>query len=274
MSNNESIDLAAYLARIGLDGTSTLCPTLDTLRSVLMAHACSIPFENLDVLLKRPMRLDQPSLRRKLVVQRRGGYCFEQNTLLLEVLQAMGFQARGLSARVRFAASRDETPSRTHLFCEVTLDGERWIADVGVGGLTPTAPIRIDTETPQETPHDTRRVQRDRDTGHWFHQIHLPDGWRDVCEFTGEEMPMIDRQVAHWWTSTSPESKFRQSIMGAIAQPDGSRRILSTRQFTIRNHGQEIEKIHIQSSGQLLTILSEQFGLDFDCDTLFGVDGL
>ena len=274
MHTLETLDLAAYLDRIGLGDTNGLRPTLETLRRLQMAHACSIPFENLDVLLGCPMGLDLRSLQDKLVARRRGGYCFEQNALMLLVLRTLGYQARGLSARVRFAATRDMTPPRTHLFCEVTLDGERWIMDAGVGGLTPTAPIRIDTPDPQETPHDTRRVVRDPGTGHLFHQMLLAEGWKDVYEFTGEEMPSIDQQVGHWWTSTSPESKFRQSIMAAMARPDGSRRTLSTREFTIRDHDREIESRRIRSSAELLSILDDQFGLVLPEDTRFGIDGL
>lgn len=274
MSTTQAPDLGAYFSRIGIADGAGLRPTLDTLRRIQMAHACSIPFENLDVLLGLPMGLELPALESKLLHQHRGGYCFEQNTLLLAVLQSLGFRARGLSARVRFAATRDMTPPRTHLFCEVILDGQRWIADAGVGGLTPTAPIRIDTKQPQETPHDTRRVQLDPDTGHWFHQVLIDDGWRDVYEFTGEEMPMIDRQVAHWWTSTSPQSKFSQSIMAAVASPDGLRATLSDRQFTRRAHGEEIERIEIGSSQQLLAVLAEHFGLVLPEGTRFGIDGL
>lgn len=270
----DPINIAAYLQRIGYDGPANTRPNLETLKRIQLNHACTIPFENLDVLLCKPISLDPQSIERKLVNTKRGGYCFEQNGFMIHVLQTLGYQVEPISARVRFASPRDFTPPRTHLFAKVTLDHIPWLVDVGVGGLTPTAPFRMDTHEPQHTPHDTRRVVRDEQRAVWFHQVKLGDDWNDVCEFTGEHMPMIDRQVANWWTSTHPESKFRQSIMAAIASPDGSRHTLATRQYTHRRDGEVLESINIESSQQLMSILKERFGIELPMDTLFGIDGL
>ena len=127
------IDLDAYFARTGYRGTRS--PTLDTLHAIARAHVQSIPFENLDVLLDRPIDLEPDALMQKLVHDRRGGYCFEHNTLLLEVLTALGFHARPISARVRYQRPREYTPARTHLLVRVELD-ESWLADVGVGAMS------------------------------------------------------------------------------------------------------------------------------------------
>jgi N-hydroxyarylamine O-acetyltransferase len=94
------IDLDAYFERIGYDGERA--PTLATLRAIHARHATMIPFENLSPLLRQPVRLDLASLQDKLLHQGRGGYCFEQNLLLRAVLLALGFQVRGLAARVRW----------------------------------------------------------------------------------------------------------------------------------------------------------------------------
>src|SRR4051812_18295608 len=92
------VDIDAYLRRIGYEGGCA--PTLDTLRAVILRHTESIPFENLDPLLGRPVDLDAPALERKLVSEGRGGYCFEHNVLLRHVLEGLGFPVVGLSARV------------------------------------------------------------------------------------------------------------------------------------------------------------------------------
>src|SRR5262245_29979880 len=136
------MDLNTYLARIRYSGPRE--PTLDTLRGVVLAHATAIPFENLDVLLGRGVSLADADVERKLVRDGRGGYCFEQNSLLLRALSALGFSATPLSARVRLQAPRDFVPPRTHLFVRVVIGGVPWLADVGVGGLSPTAPVRLD----------------------------------------------------------------------------------------------------------------------------------
>jgi N-hydroxyarylamine O-acetyltransferase len=132
-------ELEAYLARIGYLGPRA--PTLEVLRALTAAHAQAIPFENLDVLLGRRIALDVDALFDKLVRQRRGGYCFEQNGLFLHVLATLGFDVRPLSARVRLDRPRSDTPPRTHMFLRVELGNESWLTDVGVGGLSLTAPL-------------------------------------------------------------------------------------------------------------------------------------
>jgi len=272
-----AVELDFYLARIGYDGPKDVLPTLQTLRAVQWCHACSIPFENLDVLLHGEIQIDAHGVFRKLVVGQRGGYCFEQNCLLLEVLEAIGFEVVGLSGRV--GADRMVVPPRTHLFGKVMLDGVGWLVDVGVGGFTPTCPLRMDIEDAQETPHDTRRIVFDDGASDgtgiplWYHQVLIGDQWRDVYRFTGELMSGIDREVGNWWTSTNQESKFAQSIMAAIASPDGSRHTLATNSYTHRLRGEVVEEEVIDSRLRLLEILDERFGIQLPKGTQFGIGG-
>src|SRR3982750_4635329 len=116
------MNLAAYFERIGYRGPDR--PDLALLSALTDAHTRSIPFENLDVLLGRPISLAREALFQKLVVDRRGGYCFEQNGLFLEVLRELGFQVTPISARVRLQHPRDYIPPRTHVFLRVELGGE------------------------------------------------------------------------------------------------------------------------------------------------------
>jgi N-hydroxyarylamine O-acetyltransferase len=95
MSGDDKLDLDGYFDRIGYAGPTAA--TLATLQGVQAAHATAIAFENLDPLLGRPVSLKLPTLARKLVDQRRGGYCFEQNTLLQAVLRQLGFSVSGLA---------------------------------------------------------------------------------------------------------------------------------------------------------------------------------
>ena len=124
------IDVDAYLDRIGDTGDRT--PTPEVLERLHFHHVTRIPFENLDIHLGRPIRLDLASLQSKLVWSRRGGYCFEQNTLFAAVLEELGFHVTRLSGRVRLRTQR-ATP-RTHMFLNVTLKQTTWLADVGFGG--------------------------------------------------------------------------------------------------------------------------------------------
>ena len=215
------------------------------------------------MLLGRPPALDPATLQQKLVRDRRGGYCFEQNGLLLLVPGALGFRVAPLSARMRLQRPRDFIPPRTHLFLRVEVGGESWLVDSGVGGLSLTGAIRLHHEGAQATPHEPRRIVRAGAL--WFHQALLGGEWLDVCVFTLEEMPLIDREVANWWTSTNPESKFRQNLLVARAAPHGVRHALLNREFTLRNADGRSEKRLLESPAELLAVLAEYFGLHFPC---------
>jgi N-hydroxyarylamine O-acetyltransferase len=263
------IDLDAYFARIGYRGPRT--PTLETLHALSAAHVQTIPFENLDILLGRPIDLDPSALERKLVHDRRGGYCFEQNSLFLDVLTQLGFDAHPLSARVRYQRPRDFTPARTHLLVRVELD-EPWLADVGVGGLSLTSALRLVETSPQTTPHDTRRLIREN--GLLYHQVLLGDTWHDVYELTLEEMPQIDRIVANWYTSTHPASHFRSRLTVARALPDGGRLTIVNRELTTRRRDGSADYQTLTSPDELLAVLAERFGLHFPAGTRFSCDAL
>jgi len=262
----DTVDLDAYFARIAYNGSRA--PTLSTLNGIVAAHAQRIPFENLDVLLGRPIALDLPSIQNKLVRAGRGGYCFEQNGLLLNALDAMGFKVTPLSARVRIQRPRDYLPPRTHLFVRVDLDDVVWLADVGVGGLSLTAPIRLDFDGAQATPHEPRRIVREG--GRWFHQAQLGSEWADVCEFTMEEMPPIDRELANWFTSAHPQSHFRGRLMVARAGASGERLTLLNAAFTIRAANGTPQTRTLASEEERLAVLAEHFGLQLPEGTRFG----
>jgi N-hydroxyarylamine O-acetyltransferase len=264
-----SLDLDAYFTRIGYAGPRA--PTLATLHAIAAAHVQSIPFENLDVLLGRGISLDPAVVFQKLVHDRRGGYCFEQNSLLLHVLEALGFRAAPLSARVRWQRPRDFTPPRTHLFLRVEIDGESWLVDAGVGGLSLTGAIRLAEDLEQPTPHDTRRLVREG--ARLFHQVRLGAEWADVCDFTLEEMPPIDRELANWFTSTHPQSHVRTRLLVARAAPAGMRLTLLNHEFTVRHGDGRVETRALQTPAELLAVLAEHFGLHFPPDTRFGPPG-
>ena len=250
-------DLDAYFARIGYAGPRT--PTRAVLDELMARHTRAIPFENVDVLLGRGVSLAPEAVEAKLVGARRGGYCFEQNSFFLAVLRTLGFRATPLSGRVRLYAPREVVPPRTHLFLKVELDGEEWIADVGFGGLSLSSSIRYREAIEQETRHEPRRLVRE--DGRWFHQVRSGDGWMDGYEFTGEEMPPIDRELANWWTSAHPESRFRQNLMVNLAGPAGTRLNLTNREFTRRRGAEVLETTQLRSHDELVALLGDVFGI-------------
>jgi N-hydroxyarylamine O-acetyltransferase len=140
-------DLDLYLSRIGYDGPTK--PDLATLSGLLAAHMNAIPFENIDVLLGRPIRLDLESLQKKIVADRRGGYCFEQATLFLAALPALGFEATPRTARVILVLKAGASP-RGRMYIVVRLPEGEFVADPGLGGMGCRTPIPLDGTPAQE----------------------------------------------------------------------------------------------------------------------------
>jgi len=262
------VNLDSYFERIGYGGAGGV--SLASLRALVESHSLSVPFENLDVIRGLGVRLDLPSIEQKLVRDRRGGYCFEQNALFASVLSELGFRVTPLAARVRWQVPAQVSMPLTHMALRVDLGGEPWLADVGFGGLTPTAPLRLDIQDPQPTPHETFRVLRDGEV--YLLQAQVADGWGDVYRFTLEEQHPIDYEVANWFTSTHPSSRFVQNLVVSRAGREGKRSALFNRELVVRK-GALAEKQIIETPDQLLEVLGTHFGLRFPAGTRFGAAG-
>ena len=154
---SSKFQLDNYLNRIGHRGA--IRPDLPTLSAIHAAHVNAIPFEDIDPLLRRPVNLDLASLQEKLVDSRRGGYCFEQNSLFRAALEAIGFQVTGLGARVRWMSPPNgPLGPRTHMLLKVELADGPYLADVGFGGCLLDAPLQLKPEIEQLTVMGTYRL--------------------------------------------------------------------------------------------------------------------
>jgi N-hydroxyarylamine O-acetyltransferase len=211
------IDVDAYFARIGYDGPRT--PTLETLAGIHFRHPQAIPFENLDPLLKRPVGLTAPALESKLVRARRGGWCFEQNLLLSDVLQSIGFQVTGLAARVMWNVAEGVVRARSHMLLKIDgLEGGPHIADVGFGGLTLTGPVRLIPEVEQPTPHEMFRLTS-RGSNYVLHAS-VRSEWQALYTFDLQPQLLVDYEVSNWHLATHPESPFVNNLMAARVTPE------------------------------------------------------
>lgn len=261
--NDVTIDLYQYFQRIGYKGCAT--SDLITLRSIVMAHATSIPFECLDPLAGLAVSIDLDAIFEKLVSRRRGGYCFEQNALLATALRQIGFDVEELSARVWYNTPQEAIPPRTHVFLAVTVDDTRWLADCGLGGSTPSGLMELDRiGIDQALLGETRRIIHieGRLVPAFMHQVRHSDVWSDIYEFTGEAMPKSDQAMANWWTSGHPDSKFRKNLIVAILNRDGTRCTLVNKEFIHRCSAEILEHIEISNREQLDELLRERFGLE------------
>jgi N-hydroxyarylamine O-acetyltransferase len=256
-----SLDLNAYLARIGYTGS--LSSTPEVLTAIHLAHASSVPFENLDILLGRPIRIDLDSIQAKIVRARRGGYCFEQNTLLAAVLERLGFSVTRLAARVRVHDKR--ITARTHMLLRVETDGGSWLADVGFGTGGTLVPIRLVAGS--ESRHGAWRHRIVHDATLWVLQELRPDGWRDLYAFTLEPQYPIDFELANHYTSTHPNSRFTQTLVAQRMGPQG-RSLLVNRNLTVELNG-TVDTRTVRDDDELLNVLKQNFGLDFPTGTRF-----
>jgi N-hydroxyarylamine O-acetyltransferase len=207
-------DLDGYLARIGLSGRPSLA-------QVHRAHATSIPFENLDPQRGVPVSLALEDLEHKLVAERRGGYCFEQNLLLKAALEALGAQVDLLLARVRLGAEPGVTRPRSHLVLRVRAGGASWQADVGFGLGTLLEPLPFGPGVVHEQSGWRFRVVEDGPE--LVLQTPAADEWVDVYGFVPHPVPFIDIETSNWWTSTHPRSPFVTGLVVSVQGDDGTR---------------------------------------------------
>jgi N-hydroxyarylamine O-acetyltransferase len=255
------IDLDAYFARIGYTGLHTA--SLTTLRAIHALHPATIPFENLDPLLGRPVPLGLADLQQKMVEGRRGGYCFEQNTLFQGVLQALGFPVTAFAARVLWMMPAGSPPSpRTHMVLQVALEDGPYLADVGFGGYLLAAPLRLVADLEQTTPAGLLRL-RQADGSHVL-QARLEVEWHDVYRFTLEPQAPIDREVGNWFTSTHPKSRFRNNLLMERLTPE-LRLSLANKRLTRRYPDGRAETSELTSPAELGEILAE-FGVEPPAD--------
>jgi len=253
-----AFDLDAYLSRIGSPAVGV--PDLATLEAVHRGHATHIPFENLDVYLGRPVAIDLPAIEAKLVRGGRGGYCFEQNSLLAAALRALGFAVDPLEARVRPPGATAPLP-RTHMVLRVDVAGRDWLADVGFGGDGPLLPVPLDGAV-SEQPGDAYRVDPEGD-GVRVLRRRVDGRWIDVYAFTLAPVEPVDLEVAHHYTSTHPRSRFVLTMTAQRSEPH-VRHVLRGRRYAVVRDG--VESARDLADHELAPLLRDTFRLRLDDD--------
>jgi len=249
------MDVEAYLRRIAYDGPRQ--PSASLLRSLHRQHLFTVPFENLDISLAAPIRLEIPLLYNKIVVRRRGGFCYELNGLFCELLAAMGFQVQMLSARVR----RNDGgfgPEFDHMLLKVELD-EPWLVDVGFG---------------ESFVHPIPFHAGGSDTVDGHRYVIAPAGneWQLLREDDKGQVPLygfshVPRQLGDYtamcnYHQMSPESHFTQNWICSKATPEGRVTVAHMRLIVTRRGSRE-ESILI-GDADLRVCLRDYFGILLD----------
>ena len=253
----------AYFERIGWSGP--LEPTLDTLTGMLAAHMARIHWENLDVLLGRGVKLDLDSIYDKLVVARRGGYCYEHATLLAAGLSHVGFRPISHAARVIFVRSRLEAP-RTHMFLTVALGNRTYVLDPGYGGHGPLVPMPLLEDAIVRHGRDAHRLVR-RD-GEWVLEADIEGTMKPLWTSTLEPESAVDFVMANHFTSTWAQSPFVTMLLMRALTPDGRRVSVMNRDVTVAREG-VFEKSQLADRSALRKLLKDHFGFDLpEAETL------
>lgn len=262
-----AFDLRAYLDRIGL--VSAPAPDLAGLRALHRAHRLAIPFENLDVALGRGISLDPDAVFAKLVTQRRGGYCFEQNQLFGRALAALGFETRPLLARVWLMA-QGAVPPTSHRLELVRIGGEDWIADAGFGGAF-TPPMQLaEHQTGPEADGAAHRLRPDAEHG-WMlerlstiapmdERVRADGDWQAQYSFTLRDVHGNDLEQCNHWTSTRPGTRFTSLTIASRITPDGF--VALTDGALSIGTGSGHSRCEFDSPAAMRVVLAEHFGID------------
>lgn len=245
----------AYLDRIGYRGP--LSPTAETLRALQVAHLQTVPFENLSIHAGQPILLDDESLFEKVVVRRRGGFCYELNGLFAALLRALGFQVAMISAG---AAKPDGTfgPEFDHMALVVELE-ERWLADVGFGDSF-REPLRLDERS--EQPEGERSFRIDEADGGRLLLLRRNgpgEPWQPQFRFSLQPYEYPDYAGMCRFHQTSPESHFTRRTVCSLATPDGRVTLSGMRLITTRGRGRQ-ERV-VASEEERVALLREMFGV-------------
>ncbi|MFE6774665.1 arylamine N-acetyltransferase [Streptomyces sp. NPDC057702] len=259
----DRLDLGAYLARVGLAATDGFAVDLETLRALHRAHVAAFPFENLEILLGRPVPLDVEALQAKMVRQRRGGYCYEQNLLFAAVLERLGFTVTGLGARVRMGS--DKLRAETHMLLRVSIRGSDWIADVGFGGEGLLEPLPW-TDGVECQQGDWTFGLVGEPAGVWSLRSLHPDGWFDLYAFTTEERFPVDYEVRNHYIATHERSPFVCRPVVQQTESSARRNLVGARLSVARPDGTAEERE--VAAAELVDVLLSEFGIEL-CD----VDG-
>lgn len=249
-----------YLARIGYFGP--LEPTAGLLREIQSYHLQAVPFEALDICpLGRPFSIEPADVYRKVVHERRGGYCFELNGLAALLLESLGYGVERMSAR--FTNEQDDPPDPfDHMTLHVSVpgDGSRWFFDVAAGRQNPDVPVPLGA-TSDDGRYRTRMID---DLWH-FEKSADDGGWLPQMAWTMVPRSVDDFRARDAFFQTDPDSPFRQGPLCTVVVPGG--RLTISKWTMITTVGDVRTEQRLSNPVEVQAILAEWFGIDLDLDS-------
>jgi N-hydroxyarylamine O-acetyltransferase len=234
------MNVPAYIERIRY--TQTIKPDLDTLRELQLAHLLNVPFENLDIGLKRTIHIDESAIWSKLIVNKRGGFCYELNGLFAWLLKQIGYDVTYLNARV-FNRAGNLGIDFDHLALLVRIPGqpERWLADVGFGDSF-NEPLNFEERGEQVQGLRAYKLEQS-DNGYTAWQKNYDGTWERQYFFDLQPHKFPEEyEAACHYHQTSPKSSFTRGSIISRATPDG-RVSLEDGRLILTKHGQRTEQL-------------------------------
>jgi N-hydroxyarylamine O-acetyltransferase len=249
------MDVAAYLQRLRYSGSCD--PTAATLSALHVAHLQAVPFENLSIHRGEPIVLDERALFEKVVVRRRGGFCYELNGLFAALLRELGFEVDMLSAGV-MGASGEFGPEFDHMALRVRIGSDSWLADVGFGDSF-REPLRLVAGAAQMQGPDAYELSRNA-IGIWLLTRTAATGTASPqYRFTLTPRVLSDYEAMCVYHQTSPDSPFTRQRLCTIATLDGRVTLSGTR--LIRSRGDTREEETLADDRRDGSVLRDLFGL-------------
>jgi N-hydroxyarylamine O-acetyltransferase len=246
--------MSNYLKFIGF--TEKPSVDLQTLTSLHRLHTYKFPFENLTPFLHQEVKLDDQSLEEKFLNSGRGGYCFEQNLFFKRALTEIGFKVTGLGARVLWNQPEDLITRRSHMLLIVEIDAEKYLCDVGFGGLTLTTPLKFKLHEEQKTSHENFRIGT---LGNDLKLEALVGGvWKTLYRFDEQVHHLVDYEVPNYYLYTHPTSIFRNNLIAAMPFK-GGRFAFNNDTLTIYENGSVKEKKKFGTPEEILNVLADTF---------------
>jgi N-hydroxyarylamine O-acetyltransferase len=264
LASAAGIDLAAYLRHIGLPARRAT-PTVAALRRLHRAHVDAIPFNSVSTALGRVPALDLPTLERRMVAERRGGYCLEHVTLFAAVLDALGF---GAEVRLCIVGEPEEARPPTHLtvLARPVDDERRWMADVGFGvGVLGPVPVPLSPGTGEPVRN-----------GGWEHRADLTadgrivllergaEGWEALHAMADEDADDAEVAEANRWVALQPRSPFAGRLIAMRTTVDRRERLVGRRVNVSTADGREL--VEELTTSEALDALERRFGVATDAE--------
>ncbi len=254
-------ELKAYYERIGLELSGSESET-EKLKKIHLHHITHIPFEALNPYLSLPVGVDAASTFEKLVINKRGGYCFEQNSLLCTALNAAGIKTYGVHARVGATGAFGQALHRMNI---VEADGVRYVADVGYGGDCFVLPLEFKTDVEQSDGRNTYRIVEHTSNECQYAVQILKDGqFTNLLGFDDKPAVEGDFEVCSFYTNCNPKSGFKMFLMCARPTLDGGKYTLFNRAGSYTDPEGNVEHFELKTDEEFVAYFSDKLGINMD----------